>query len=405
MRPERAWVRLESGRRLNLVQPDPDSWTDRDLAIGLSRTYRWGGHSCWNLPLSVAQHSLLVLMLRQKITPLDKLTRGEALRELLHDADEGMLSFDPISPLKPHLGADYDSLISRLRTAIETRYDIPAWDDESYAAHKRADRLAAASEAVHVAGWSQQDLPDTLGIQTRPLAEDPLPALTGLKPWEPWPARTAAALFLAKLRELTGSESLEYPADLDACMAREKTVVELATAFSRLPPGRRLLCSRPPTVADQISLLLDATGYRAMLRESKPETTEDKLKNIQELIGLAGDFHTARDLLDYAALSTSGPHDESADRVRLMTMHKGKGLEFPHVFLPAWEAGTFPPNYGDISEERRLGYVAITRGMRRVTITHCEFRRGYTSPSSFIEDFASGQQGERLAARASGPRR
>ena len=115
MRPERAWVRLESGRRLDLLQPDPDSWTDRDLAIGLSRTYRWGGHSCWDLPLSVAQHSLLVLVLRQKITPLDKLTRGEARRELLHDADEGMLSFDPISPLKPHLGADYDSLVSWFR--------------------------------------------------------------------------------------------------------------------------------------------------------------------------------------------------------------------------------------------------------------------------------------------------
>jgi DNA helicase II / ATP-dependent DNA helicase PcrA len=143
---------------------------------------------------------------------------------------------------------------------------------------------------------------------------------------------------------------------------------------------------RAATVADQISLLLDATGYRGMLRESKAETTEDKLENIQELIGLAGGFHTARELLDHATLSTSGPQDESADRVRLMTMHKGKGLEFPHVFLPAWEAGTFPPDYGDISEERRLAHVAITRGMRRVTITHCEFRRGYTSPSSFIED-------------------
>ena len=143
---------------------------------------------------------------------------------------------------------------------------------------------------------------------------------------------------------------------------------------------------RAATVADQISLLLDATGYRAMLRESKAETTEDRLENIQELIGLAGGFHTARELLDHAALSTSGPQDESADRVRLMTMHKGKGLEFPHVFLPAWEAGTFPPDYGDIAEERRLAHVAITRGMRRVTITHCEFRRGYASPSSFIDD-------------------
>jgi hypothetical protein len=220
MKPDRAWVRLESGWRLNLLQPDPNGWTDRDLAIGLSRTYRWGGHSCWELPLSVAQHSLLVLVLRQKMAPFDRLTRSDALRELLHDADEGMLSFDPISPLKPSLGPDYDSLVARLRTAIETRYALPAWNEESYAAHKRADRLAAASEAVHVAGWSYEDLHDTLGIQVRPLNDDPLPQIPGLKPWEPWPARMAAALFLAKLRELTGAECLEQPADLNACVAR-----------------------------------------------------------------------------------------------------------------------------------------------------------------------------------------
>jgi DNA helicase II / ATP-dependent DNA helicase PcrA len=140
------------------------------------------------------------------------------------------------------------------------------------------------------------------------------------------------------------------------------------------------------TVADQISLLLDATGYRTMLRESRAETTEDKLENVQELIALAGRFHTARELLDHAALSTSGPQDETADRVRLMTMHKGKGLEFPHVFLPAWEVGTFPTSFGDPAEERRLAYVAITRGMHRVTISHCGFRHGYTSPSLFLED-------------------
>jgi DNA helicase-2/ATP-dependent DNA helicase PcrA len=123
-----------------------------------------------------------------------------------------------------------------------------------------------------------------------------------------------------------------------------------------------------------------------MLRESRAETTEDKLENVQELIALAGRFHTARELLDHAALSTSGPQDETADRVRLMTMHKGKGLEFPHVFLPAWEVGTFPTSFGDPAEERRLAYVAITRGMRRVTISHCGFRHGYASPSPFLED-------------------
>ena len=142
---------------------------------------------------------------------------------------------------------------------------------------------------------------------------------------------------------------------------------------------------RGATLADQISLLLDATGYRAMLRESRAETTEGRLENIQELIQLAGGFHTARELLDHAALSTA-PNEEGAARVRLMTLHKAKGLEFPHIFLPAWESGSFPPDYGDPAEERRLAYVAITRGMRRVTISHCEFRRGTTSPSCFITD-------------------
>ena len=154
MTPARAWVRLQSGHRLDLLEPDPNSWTDSDLAIGLSRTYRWGGHSCWDLPLSVAQHSLLVLVLRQKLRPLEPLTRGEALRELLHDADEGLLSYDPISPVKPHLGADFHALAGRMQIAVQTRYGLLPWDDESYAVHKQADRLAAASEALHVAGWS-----------------------------------------------------------------------------------------------------------------------------------------------------------------------------------------------------------------------------------------------------------
>ena len=52
----RAWVLLPSGRRLDLLNPDPQAWTDHDLAVGLSRTYRWAGYSAWDLPLSVAQH-------------------------------------------------------------------------------------------------------------------------------------------------------------------------------------------------------------------------------------------------------------------------------------------------------------------------------------------------------------
>lgn len=75
-----------------------------------------------------------------------------------------------------------------------------------------------------------------------------------------------------------------------------------------------------------------------------------------------------------------------ADRVKLMTLHRSKGLEFGHVFLPAWEQGVFPPDYGDADEERRLAYVAITRGMHRVTISHAGFRRGQAMPSRFLAD-------------------
>jgi hypothetical protein len=214
MTPARAWVRLGSGCRLDLIDPQPHDWQDRDLAVGLSRTYRWGGHSRWALPLSVAQHGLLVLVLRQQMQPHQPLTPGEALRELLHDADEGLLGFDPIAPLKPHLGAAFDALTWRLRQAIATRYGLPDWAGDDFLLHKRADHLAAASEALHVAGWSRDAIRETLGIRLAPVMADPLPRLDGLQAWEPWPPRQAAAVFLAKLRELTGATPLDAPADL-----------------------------------------------------------------------------------------------------------------------------------------------------------------------------------------------
>jgi DNA helicase-2/ATP-dependent DNA helicase PcrA len=149
---------------------------------------------------------------------------------------------------------------------------------------------------------------------------------------------------------------------------------------------RSVAADADATLANQLSLLLDAAGYRAMLRESRAETTEDRLENLQELLTIAASFHTARELLDHAALSTNGPAEDEAGRVRLMTLHKAKGLEFEHVFLPGWEAGIFPPQYGEIEEERRLAYVALTRGKRRVTISYAEWRRGDAGPCPFIGD-------------------
>lgn len=201
MTNERAWVLLKSGRRLDLLNPHPHSWTDEDLATGLARTYRWGGHSKWELPLSVAQHSLTVLHIRMLLAGR-MLTAAERLRELAHDMDEGLLGFDAITPLKPHLGDGYASVVKRLRAAIRSRYDLRRWDHEGYKEHKYADRLAAASEAHHVVGWSAADIRSSLGITLAPLDVDPVPVPPGMQPWEPWPPKLAAQLFLDRLEEL-----------------------------------------------------------------------------------------------------------------------------------------------------------------------------------------------------------
>ena len=117
----RAWVLLPSGRRLDLLNPDPEAWTDHDLSVGLSRTYRWAGYSSWDLPLSVAQHSLTVLAIRQASSG-PGMTPPEALRELLHDAEEALLGgWDPITPLKPHLGPGFDALVQRVQMAVAER--------------------------------------------------------------------------------------------------------------------------------------------------------------------------------------------------------------------------------------------------------------------------------------------
>jgi hypothetical protein len=154
------------------------------------------------LPLSVAQHSLTVLRLAD-LAPGPRLTNSEARRELLHDSVESLAGgWDPITPIKPILGEGFRKMTERIQAAIDIRYHLPPWDDESYARHKAADRLAAASEALHVAGWQLAELRDKLGITIEPLMQDPL-SHQGFRPWEPWPPKVAASRFLAMLNGLS----------------------------------------------------------------------------------------------------------------------------------------------------------------------------------------------------------
>ena len=201
MTSQRAWIRLPSSLHLDLINPLPDAWLDADLATRLSRTYRWGGESAWASPLSVAQHSLTVLALRQQWSN-HRLTTAEALHELLHDAEEGFLGFDCISPLKAVLGQPFKDVSDRLMRAIEKRYALPDWTPASYELHKRADLIAAATEAVYCVGWTGQEVRDVLQITHPILTQDPLVGIYGGFPWEPWTSEVAAARFQAKLESL-----------------------------------------------------------------------------------------------------------------------------------------------------------------------------------------------------------
>lgn len=198
----RAWIRLPSGRHLDLIHPSPDAWLDTDLATRLARTYRWGGESRWPLPLSVAQHSLSVLALRRQRAPAP-LSREQALMELLHDAEEAFLGFDCIAPLKAVLGAPFQAVSSRIGDAILARYRLDAWREADHVLHKEADVMAAASEAVHCVGWSRSEVRDVLGIMQPVLDTDPLLAIYGDTAWEPWPPELAAQRFLDELSRLS----------------------------------------------------------------------------------------------------------------------------------------------------------------------------------------------------------
>jgi hypothetical protein len=173
------------------------------------------------------------LALREAEGPL---TAREALREILHDATEPLMGgFDPIASIKPHLGPEFQQLDRRLQAAVDQRYLLPAWTEETYARHKYADRLAAACEAYHVVGWTIGAMRDSLGITLDPLDHDPLPLPPGMKPWEPWPPKLAQTLFLERLTELLNRA------------ARDGDLAELAQAFTRLPDKMKRRLSRPPT--------------------------------------------------------------------------------------------------------------------------------------------------------------
>jgi len=191
--PDRAWQRMLSGRRLDLLDPSPMDVEIIDIAHGLARVSRWNGQTKGVYPLSVAQHSVMVERFVSRNAP--KLDRRWRLAALLHDAPEYVIG-DMITPFKYALGGIYRDIEGRLAEAVHIRFGLPATLPETVSrAIKRADRMAAWLEATQLAGFSEAD---AAKILKRPRGT---PGNVRLRPVQP---EQAAEMFLKRFRLLGG---------------------------------------------------------------------------------------------------------------------------------------------------------------------------------------------------------
>lgn len=163
----RAWQRMLSGRRLDLLDPSPLDIEIEDIAHGLARVARWNGQTIGAHAFSVAQHSLVVEDICRKLAPeWDKRRR---LMALLHDAPEYVIG-DMISPFKAALGLDYKAFEAKLEAAIHLRFGLAAHPPAAVkGVIKRADVICAYFEATQLAGFTEAEAKRFFGTPPRGL--------------------------------------------------------------------------------------------------------------------------------------------------------------------------------------------------------------------------------------------
>ena len=182
----RAWQRMLSGRRLDLLDPSPFDIEIEDIAHGLARVARWNGQTTGEHALSVAQHSLVVEVIASQLrVGFEPRWR---LAALLHDGPEYVIG-DMISPFKSALGLSYRAFEARLETAIHRRFGLTTSIPIDIARLiKRADRISAHLEAVQLAGFSAAEARRLFGARPPGLIVD----------LDPWSAPVAQARYLER---------------------------------------------------------------------------------------------------------------------------------------------------------------------------------------------------------------
>jgi DNA helicase-2/ATP-dependent DNA helicase PcrA len=152
------------------------------------------------------------------------------------------------------------------------------------------------------------------------------------------------------------------------------------------------------THADLARIVLDESGYTAMLQADRSAESAGRLENLAELARAMEEYDNLSGFLEHVSLVMDNDEDRDREKVTIMTIHAAKGLEFDTVYLPGWEEGIFPSQraldeggLASLEEERRLAYVAITRAKRRSTVIHAANRRIYgqwtsSLPSRFVAE-------------------
>jgi DNA helicase II / ATP-dependent DNA helicase PcrA len=163
---------------------------------------------------------------------------------------------------------------------------------------------------------------------------------------------------------------------IDKNLIKPKTKIGLSFFLNSLSKWRNDLKIKKISHIKLLQVVLDESGYSAMLKNKKDIDNENRLENIKELLSAMKEFDNLESFLEHVSLATSIDQEWDGEKINMMTMHAAKGLEFDVVFLPGWEEGLFPhqksieeKGQNGLEEERRLAYVGVTRAKKKAIIS------------------------------------